>query len=185
MKPRDRLAAWVRLLALSAARPELSFESAVIGRARSGARGVDVTLARIPALGEGPVALSEEPVARREAALAELAVLVDLYDRGMREPLPLAQAASAAYAHATHAGGDAQDAARDAWESTFRYDKEDREPEHVLAFGGVLTLAELLHEAPRADELGEGWNQSERTRFGRYALRCWDGLLAREAISDR
>ena len=178
VKPRDRLAAWVRLLALTAARPERPFDSAVIGRARSAARHAQVTLARIPVLGG-------DPVARRELALSELAVLLDLYDRGMREPLPLACEASAAYARAAAAGGDAELAARGVWETTFGYDKEDREPEHVLVYGGAISLPELLDEVPRADERGDGWDQSEPTRFGRYARRLWDGLLAREDISDR
>ncbi len=178
VKPRDRLAAWVRLLALTAARPELGFDSAVIGRARSGAHNSEVTVARITARGE-------DPVARREAALTQLAVLVNLYDRGMCEPLPLACEASAAYAQAAATGGDSEVAARQKWETTFLYDREDREPEHVLVFGGAITLPELLDEVPRADERGEGWDQSEPTRFGRYARRLWDGLLAREAISDR
>ncbi|PZS07480.1 MAG: exodeoxyribonuclease V subunit gamma [Solirubrobacterales bacterium] len=178
VKPRDRLAAWVRLLALSAACPERRLQSVVIGRARSGARDADVTLARIPALGD-------DPVARRREALDELAVLVDLYERGMREPLPVASGATAAYAQAAVAGADAEAAARGVWETTFGYDKEDREPEHVLVHGGAITLAELLDEAPRADEQGEGWDQSEPTRFGRYARRLWDGLLAREVVRDR
>ncbi|MGB0097552.1 MAG: hypothetical protein WBP81_34080, partial [Solirubrobacteraceae bacterium] len=178
VKPRDRLAAWVRLLALTAARPERPFEAAVIGRARSGAHHAQVTLARVPVLGG-------DPFARRELALSELAVLLDLYDRGMREPLPLACEASAAYAQAAAAGDDAEAAARGVWETTFGYDKEDRQPEHVLVYGGAIALPKLLDELPRTDERGEGWDQSEPTRFGRYARRLWDGLLARQDVSDR
>jgi exodeoxyribonuclease V gamma subunit len=178
VKPRHRLAAWVRLLALSAARPERPFETAVIGRARPGAHHAQVTLARVAVLGE-------DPVARRELARSALAVLLDLYDRGMREPLPLACEASAAYARAAAVGDDAEAAARGVWETAFGYDKEDRDPEHVLVHGGAISLPELLDEVPRADERGEGWDQSEPTRFGRYARRLWDGLLAREDISDR
>jgi exodeoxyribonuclease V gamma subunit len=178
VKPRDRLAAWVRLLALSAARPERPFDAAVIGRARSGAHHAQVTLARV-------AVLDEDPVARGELARSALAVLLDLYDRGMREPLPLACEASAAYARAAAVGDDAEAAARGVWETAFGYDKEDRDPEHVLVHGGAISLPELLDEVPRADEWGQGWDQSEPTRFGRYARRLWDGLLAREDISDR
>ena len=83
VRPQDRLRAWVRLLALTAARPERPFESLVIGRARAGAYRADVTVARIAPLGD-------DPPGRRRTALEHLTALVDLYDRGMREPLPLA-----------------------------------------------------------------------------------------------
>jgi exodeoxyribonuclease V gamma subunit len=178
VRPRDRLRAWVRLLAMSAARPERRFEAVVIGRARAGAYNAEVTLARLPPLGE-------DPAARSQASLKHLALLLDLYDRGMREPLPLACQTSAAYAQAVAAGGDGQAAARNAWESSFDYDKEDRQPEHLLIYGGAVDLDELLVQSPREDERGEGWDGTETTRFGRYARRLWDGLLATELISDR
>ena len=143
VRPRDRLRAWVRLLALSAARPDRPFESVVIGRARAGVRGAGVTVSRIPPLGD-------TPDLRRQAALEQLAVLLDLYDHGMREPLPLACETSAAYAHAVAAGEDGEVAARAAWETVFRYEKEDRQPEHVLILGDAVPLSRLLAEAPRA-----------------------------------
>ncbi len=162
VRPRDRLRAWVKLLALSAARPERPFESLVVGRARSGAYRADVSVARI-----GPVGGD---------ALAELEILIDLYDRGMREPLPLACDASGAYAQ----GGVA--AADRAWTSTFDYPKEDRQPEHLLVYGGSVPLSELLEPPPRDDE---EWYPDETSRFGVYARRLWDGLLARESVDDR
>ena len=178
VKPRDRLSAWVRLLALSAARPERSFESVVIGRARAESRRAGVTVARIPAL-------ADTPDDRRRVALEQLAVLLDLYDRGMREPLPLACETSAAYAQAVAAGGDGEAAARDAWETVWRYDKEDRDPEHQLVYGESIPLARLMADGPRDDERGPGWDEEETTRFGRYALRLWRGLIEAEAVTDR
>ena len=175
VRPRDRLRAWVRLLALSAARPERPFESLVIGRARTGAYQADVTAARIPPLGD-------DPAARSRAALAQLAVLIDLYERGMREPLPLASDASAAYAQAAAGGQDAVAAADKAWTSTFDYPKEDRQPEHLLVYGGEIPLSDLLAATPRAEE---NWYRDEPSCFGGYARRLWDGLLAREEIGDR
>ena len=162
LSPRQRLAAWVRLLALSAAAPGRGFEAATIGRARSDAHHQSsVTVARLPAL-------------TADEALEELAALVDLYDRGMREPLPLACRTSAAYA----AGGERR--ARP-WESD-RFAKEDREPEHQLVHGPGLRFDELRAAPPRA---GEDWDAAEATRFGQYARRLWGGLLAREAVSDQ
>ena len=178
VKPRDRLRAWVRLLALSASRPELPFESVVIGRARAHADDAQVTLARIPPL-------AEDAAGRRARAHEHLTVLLDLYDRGMREPLPLTCDASAAYAEAAAAGRDAMAAARAAWTSEYEREREDREPEHRLVFGGAIDFAALTAEGPRADEHGDGWEQAEATRFGRYARRLWDGLLAVEVLSDR
>ena len=35
-------------------------------------------------------------------------------------------------------------AGRREWESTYAWDREDRDPEHQLAFGGVLSFDELL-----------------------------------------
>ncbi|MEN3284720.1 MAG: exodeoxyribonuclease gamma subunit [Solirubrobacteraceae bacterium] len=170
---RHRLAAWVRLLALTAAHPERAFAAATVGQARSGAAdGTRVTIARIPAL-------------TTDEALAHLATFVDLYDRGMREPLPLACMASAAYAQARTAGKDAEAAGRRAWESAWNFPKEDAELEHQLVLGGVLTFDEWTREPPRADETGDDWDESETTRFGRYARRLWQGLQGREVLVDR
>ena len=112
-------------------------------------------------------------------------MVLDLYDRGMREPLPLACETSAAYAQAAADGEDADSAARAAWETVFRYDKEDRQPEHLLVYGDAVPLAWLLAQAPRDDERGPGWDETQETRFGRYALRLWHGLLAVEELSER
>jgi exodeoxyribonuclease V gamma subunit len=178
VRPRDRLRAWVKLLALTASRPERPFESVVIGRARADAYRADVTLARIPPLGA-------DPAGRRHTAVTRLGVLLDLYDRGMREPLPLVCDTSAAYVEAVAAGRDGVAAAEKAWRSDYDRDREDREPEHVLAFGGELSLAELMSERPRPDERGRGWEETQTTRFGRYAVRLWSDLLAAEEFSDR
>jgi exodeoxyribonuclease V gamma subunit len=178
VRPRDRLRAWVKLLALTASRPERPFESVLIGRARAEAYHADVTLARIPPLGA-------DRASRRQTALSHLAVLLDLYDRGMREPLPVACDTSAAYAAAVAAGSDGVAAAQKAWKSDYDRDREDREPEHVAAFGRELSLAELMSEPARPDERGAGWEETEPTRFGRYAVRLWGGLLGVEVFSDR
>lgn len=174
VRPRDRMRAWVKLLALSAARPERPFQAAVIGRAPSRYARAEAALVRIPPL-------AEDPSGRSRIALEHLAVLLDLYDRGMREPLPVARETSAAYAQAAAAGEDPVVAARRAWQSEFRFKGEDREPEHRLVYGGEIDFAELLAQPPRADESGPGWAADEEpTRFGRYARRLWDGLLASE-----
>jgi len=178
VRPRDRLRAWVRLLALSAARPDRAFESVVIGRARADARWADVTVARI-------APLADDASSRKRIATEQLSLLLDLYERGMCEPLPIACDASAAYAQAVASGEDGPAAAREAWETVFRFDKEDRQPEHVLVHGDAIPLSRLLEAGPRDDEQGPGWDEGETTRFGRYAMRLWRGLMAVEMVSDR
>jgi exodeoxyribonuclease V gamma subunit len=157
VNPRHRLGAWVRLLALSAAGGE--YEALTVGRARSGAHHLaTVTVARLPVL--------DKAFAREQ-----LEELLDLYDRGMREPLPLACRTSAAYV----AGANP----RAEWESD-RFPKEDREPEHELVFG-AMSYAELLEAPPAADER---WSIEETSRFGQYARRLWSGLMSVENVSD-
>ncbi len=173
VNPRHRLAAWVRLLALAASHPGREFEAVTIGRARIGAGdGARVTVARISPVGAA-------------RALEILLGLIDVYDRGMREALPIACLSSAAYAAAARRGANPAAAARGAWESTWNFDREDREPDHLLVLGGERTLEELLAAAPRVDESGESWEMAETTRFGRYARRMWDDLLAVEEVVDR
>jgi len=173
VRPNARLAAWARLLALTAAHPGRPFEALTIGRARPGApEGAMVTIARV-----GPL--------HRDVALEQLGAMIELRDRGMREPLPLALLASAAWARAAFVGKGPVEAARKQWESAWRFAGEDAQPEHALVYGGAVAFAELLAQPPRDDEAGPGWDERETTRFGRYARRLWEGLLAYEQVSDR
>lgn len=172
---KHRIAAWVRLLALTAAHPERPFEAMTIGRSGGGA---GVTLARIAPLGD-------DADSRRGTALEHLLALMDLHDRGMREPLTLYCATSAAYAQAVADGGDPIAAGRRAWKSEWNFDREDRELEHQFVLGGVLSFDELLQQRPRSDEAGAGWDDGEAHRLGRCARRMWDGLLACEELTRR
>ena len=170
VSPRHRLAAYVRWLALTVAHPDRGFEAVTVGRAREGGpKEAKVTVARLPAI---------EVAQAREL----LGTIVDLYDRGMREPLPIACLASAAYANAAVAGTDAVAAAAKEWESGFGRDREDKEPDHQLVLGGVRALGDLLEREPGP---GEGWALGETTRFGAYAQRLWAGPLRIETVDDR
>jgi exodeoxyribonuclease V gamma subunit len=155
--PRDRLTAWVRLLALTAAYPDRNFEAVTVARAAHGS-DARVAVARIAPFDA-------------DLALDYLGELLELYDLGMREPAPLACKTSAAYAE----GGAG--AARREWESSFDFAREDQDPEHVLVRGGVLTFDDLMAEAARADE---PWDMDETRRFGRWARRLWHRLLEHE-----
>jgi exodeoxyribonuclease V gamma subunit len=178
LNPRHRLAAWIRLLALTAHDPEQPFEAVTIGRAPYDSYA-EVAVSRIPPL-------HDDPAARRERALNELAALVELRDRGLREPLPIAAGTSAAYAAAARDGDPAAaaSAAERAWQSGFKVPGEDAEPEHVRAFGPGLTLAQLMELPPAPDESGAGWPADEGSRFGRYARRLWEPLLTIEVLTQ-
>ncbi len=153
--PKHRLVAWVRLLALTAARPDSGYSAQTIGRGSDG-----VLVKRLPAL---------DALAARE----QLAALLELFDLGMREPPPLYCATSAAYAQAVREGADGTRALRAAWVSDYAFPREDADPEHVLVLGGEDPFA-----APARD--GERWFADEPTRFGQWARRLWDALLEHE-----
>ena len=174
LSAKHRVASWVRLLTLTAAHPDRPFAACAIGRSS----GNGIAVARIDLLGD-------DAASRGANAVAELAALLDLYDRGLREPLPLYCATSFAYAEAVARGADPVAAARKAWKSEWTYDKEDKEPEHQLVLGGVLALDDVLAEMPGEEETGESWESVETTRFGRLARRMWDGMLRWERVESR
>jgi exodeoxyribonuclease V gamma subunit len=179
--PAARLIAWVRLLAITAAWPERSFEAATIGRARDGAaKGTKVTTARIATLGG-------DAAKRQAAAIEYLDGLLDLYRANLREPLPLYCKTSAAWAEASYRNQPAEKPASAAWTSSYNYPRENKDTEHVLVFGGEVGFEEMVARsgAPRPDEGGDGWDVFEQTRFGRLARRLWDGLLDHEEVVDR
>jgi exodeoxyribonuclease V gamma subunit len=166
LAPKRLAAAWVRFLAASATHPERPLTTTLVGS--GGAKPATVTF---PALG----ASTDE---RRRRAVELLGIVVDLRDRGLREPLPLATATSHRYATQVRDGNpDALESAASSWTSTFGWEREDRDAEHVRVFGGVRTFAELAADPPEPDEAGAGWAMTETTRFGRLARRLWDPIL--------
>lgn len=161
LAPRHRLAAWADLLALSAAYPDQHWTAATYGWFRRyGREGVAWSVL-------GPV--PEAPRVLRE--------LVDLWHRGLREPLPLFARVSPAWADARRTGKDAFGFAEREWQGTDRYPGERADPAHVRVFGHGSELARLLGQ-PRDDER---WSDDEPTRVGQYAARLWAPLLTREA----
>jgi exodeoxyribonuclease V gamma subunit len=174
LNPWHRMAAWVRLLALTASHPEQPFEAVTIGRAPHDVRA-KVMIARIGALGQ-------DADSRARRALECLATLVDLRNRGLLEPLPIPPLAAAAYVAAARAGGDAVSAAQKPWEPSGLVAGEKSAPEHRRCFGDV-SLPELLEIPPRSDEQGNGWDMNESSRLGRYAHRLWSDLLESETVS--
>jgi exodeoxyribonuclease V gamma subunit len=70
-------------------------------------------------------------------------------------------------------------AARKEWLSEWSFPREDAEREHVIAFGGVLALEDVLLLAPGT---GEQWEPLEESRLGQLARRLWDPLLGVEEL---
>jgi exodeoxyribonuclease V gamma subunit len=112
--------------------------------------------------------------------VAVLTDLLDLYDRGMCEPLPLAVKTSWAYAGMRLDGKTperALDAARKEWNREGGGEREDRHHQHVWGDRPAFEL--LVVDAPGD---GEKW-AGERTRFGALACRFWTPLRAAEQFS--
>jgi exodeoxyribonuclease V gamma subunit len=174
--PAPRLLAWLRLLALTATAPDRAFEACTIGR--SNQRGATIAVAQIAPLGT-------DAVSRKSMAVGHLQSLVDLFLRGMREPLPLYLKTSASWADAVDRGRDPAADASSAWTSGYRYVGEDKDAEHLLVLGDDVAFDDVLGicGSPVGEE-GD-WQASEATRFGVYARRLWDGLLAHEVVTDR
>jgi exodeoxyribonuclease V gamma subunit len=176
--PAARLIAWLRLLVLTASWPDRPFEARTVGRARSNRH--TISTATIAPLGP-------DTASRKAEADRHLRTLVDLFARGMREPLPLFCKTSAAWAEAVALGKDAHRLAARTWESGFGGNNEDKNPEHELVLGGSMSFDAMfdLVGTARADEMGDGWVGSDPSRFVRYAARLWDQLLAHEQVVDR
>ena len=157
MAAKHRIASWVRLLALAAAGGlPASRVPSPIGRRRGQGAGV----ARIPPIPP-------------DVATSHLGTLLDLYRRGMREPLPdLLQ-------HVGGAGPPARGADRVGDER--RFDKRGpRSGATSSSSASDVPFDQLRDARPRPDEDGPGWAADEPTRIGRYARRLWGELLAIE-----
>ncbi len=174
--PAPRLIAWLRLLALTASYPDRPFEACTIGRSRN--RRFTISTARIGALGA-------DTEHRRAEAELHLQALVDLFERGMTEPLPLYSKTSAAWADAVAEGRDPVAAARNSWVSGFSFDQEDRDPEHTLVFGEEISFDDLLMSTGRPLQDEAPWQPGETTRLGIYAHRLWGALLDHERVVDQ
>ena len=162
--PKHRIASWVRLLALSVARPELGVGAVTIGR--GGHRAPQVSTF-------GAVAHDE--------AQRLLEAVVDLYDRGMREPLPLACATSEAWASARHHGASRDEAnqkAEQVWKT------ESSDIEHAEVWNSRSDFNVLYRPELRPDETTAGWPSAEKSRFAALAGRMWNPVLDHERLSN-
>jgi exodeoxyribonuclease V gamma subunit len=158
LSARHRARAWVQALALAAM--EGAGRAVTVGRYGSRVRTSTIVAPADPA--------------------AALAGLVDLHDRGMCEPLPMATKTSAAYATARLSGGTVEQALESAgreWRSSFGGEREDGPVRYV--WGGSPALPDLLVAVPGD---GEQW-PGESTRFGALACRLWAPVRDAERLS--
>ncbi len=157
VSPKHRLTAWTRLLAVAASdRREAVHRAVVVGRGPY----------RRPAW-QSVLQVPDDP-------RAVLLDLVELFDEGLRAPLPLVTGASSEYAARRERGSSVEEAlaaARAQWDSAFGGDGSDR---HVVRANGPDPSFDRLLAEP-----GEG---DEPTRFGALARRLWSPLLACEQV---
>lgn len=142
--PKPKLRAWVRHLAATASHPDVALTSITIGSNR------------------GAAARFGLPPLDVETARAHLTDLVALRDEALRGPLPLYCATSHAFAVAARSDdADPAEQAGRSWTSTYDWNKEDLDAEHVLVNGGQRGIDEVLDDA----------------RFAPLAHRLWDPIL--------
>jgi exodeoxyribonuclease V gamma subunit len=153
ISPKQTVAAWLNLMALVGADPELTWRSVVVRRARKN-DGPDV----LELVGCGAT-----PEERRRRALDALGVAVDCYRRGLREPIPL----FAKLSHKLYLG----EAKPKDWSDSLMGDGDDEA--NKLAFGH-LDFRELCAEpAGHGDPPGARPGRAER--FAHY---LWGAIAA-------
>lgn len=170
--PRHRLAAWAHLVAATLADPTVPWRTVTICRTVSSRKRTRTVSWAV----QGP--LGEDAATRERTASGLLDRLLDLYDRGLREPLPLYGRTSAEVARLIADGRNLWKA-DGTWESGW-WPAEDRDPEHVLVLGHDVPFEQMISAAARDDECGEDWYEEhdpEGSRLVRYALRLWAPLL--------
>lgn len=165
MAPKRRLEAWVHLLAVTAQSPphQVSDWTAITTARGRSSRPVARSLLHAP----------DDP--RRV-----LADLVDLRERGLREPLPAALKAGEAYANKA-ARGVSEEMALDAARYEFSGKFGDVTDAGIVLVHGAGVDFSVLSAARPTDE--EATWSPDTTRFGVLARRLWSPLLNHEKVS--
>ena len=146
--PKPQLSVWISLLALAAAHPGRPWTAVAVGRGEPGR----------------PRSATFGPIDQRTAR-TYLTQLVDLYDQGLREPLPLPLKTSVAYAGAivkSEGEDQALFQARRAWTSG-KFPGEDDDAPHTVIWG---------HRAPFDEVFGV-----PPARLSALSVQLWGPLL--------
>jgi len=152
-KPIDQVTAWLDLMALVATDPGQTWRSVIVRRAATD--------------GKPPVIVDLSPAAgpdarqRAESARQALGVAVDIFRRGLVEPLPLFPR----FSHAVLTGTDL----RQVWQP-FKGSGDGTDPATALVFGGH-THEDMKEIAPR-----EGDPKGPGNRVERFARYLWDAV---------
>jgi exodeoxyribonuclease V gamma subunit len=174
LKARHRLAAYARIVALTAFAPETSWRAVLLGRSK---RKDPVEVCCL-----GP--LPGDTAGRREEAATRLDTLLDLYDRGLRVPPPLYGDTTEAIARNTALNQGPWGAAKH-WETSFAaYPSDDLDPCHVAVLGGVASFDEIMQPPPTPEEAGPEWPMCQQ-RVVAWARRLWDPVLEVESGAPR
>jgi exodeoxyribonuclease V gamma subunit len=167
--PRHRLRSWVQYLALAAALPERDWATATVGRTSDGDGLLMSCISGLDAA----------------AATDQLDALVELYRRGLREPLPMPPRTASAYADARMRRGPVVAAKKAApqWRRKLGDGREIGEfddTDHRRVWGDS-TFADLAAAKPDPDA---AW-PDEPHRFGQLARTVWEPLLNAETEHRR
>jgi exodeoxyribonuclease V gamma subunit len=159
--PKHRFASWLDLLALTAGHQDQSWTASTYGWHRVNSTQHSLL---------GPL---------DHTALDHVKALVDIYDRGLRQPLPLPVKTAHAWADAIRAHRAPEQAALRQWETSdgSPVPGEQEDPAHVRVFGRNAPFR-VLTEPPRSDEQ---WSD-QRTRLGQYSLRMWQPVFDHEQV---
>jgi exodeoxyribonuclease V gamma subunit len=156
--PKLELALWLDLLALTLSDPSVPWRALGLARGPSGGRGKP---SKPPVLTD-LVVVGDTPAERAEAARDGLGVVVDLYRRGRRQPIPLFAGTSPAVFR--------DESASSQWQSN-GFPREDADPYHLLAFGGPTT-----HELLDLPALPDDPSGPADGRVLRYAAHLWEAV---------
>lgn len=160
LAPKQRIRAWARLLAITAATGE-PWRAVTLGR---GSRyGLSVAAV-------GPI----DPAVAR----AVLADLVALHREGLCEPLPLPTQAGNTYARIRLGGAGPADALEEAMRGWSTGGLQERNDDAYVRVWGDAAPNEVITAAP-------GPPGGEPTRFGTLAMRLWVPLLKVEDVMRR
>ncbi|WP_072809837.1 exodeoxyribonuclease V subunit gamma [Rhodococcus zopfii] len=158
LAPKQRMTAWIHLLAVAASGRPGTWQAVTTGRGRF----------RTPAWRSTLTAPTD--------AHDQLLRLVSLRDRGLHTPLPITTGASAEYANRRYRG-DSVEMALESAGKEFGSAFGDKDRHLTYLYGAGVSLSGLTSASPLDDE--RAWCE-DPTRFGVLARRLWEPLLASE-----